>query len=1688
MDSLHAHFCDLGTMPLDCPVSVVARLLCYDHGHDAHLMELLPKGQKFFLSAMLSFGHDCYTVLDAYVSKVYPVPVLALSSRGRVLNWDQPTWKGLHSLVELCSGMGALGAGAAACGFTPTVAVDHNPKLLNLYAAHSPAVLIHGCIGDNLTIAEIATKMPYPGTMSSGFSCQPFSNLGDQKSSCDPRSLALPQTLRAAWLLRAQILVLECVRPAASDRFVQGEIEAFCQATGFRCSQVQLQLDEVWVSSRPRWWCVLSAPWIGLVDLRGFPNLTEVQTVSQIIPEVLRWHDSDERQLELTPVEVAAFGADSDQVTKYLLNLRAKAPCALHAWGSQLSGCACGCRQFALSAERLASRGLFGLLVPMVDDDEVRYRHIHPNECLALNSFDPVINFGDDLKLVLSAAGQLAAPLQAAWVFAQVAEHCQAISGSSVSMPHMFTFQALRSWTVHRCQVIWPTETACSMDEKFVKLVEFWNQTPSLSLSELMDTQRWIEVLPEFFTIGHVLDHIIRSQVPTVSAKVSDTAVESECPQPFSEVPEVFDSSNQNLGLHETSVGSIEGSVATVQLETVDDSGSGQTSGSEVPVCSDECTPCLSLLQLVGTFSPQLALTLDRERLLTQCCILWVSDVFAPLYIDVTPTTTVSSIIRAETRLYSISEPAEVTDAEGWCIPWDSRVLPGQVLLAWSGQALACAVGKPVEGLWESSPLPRMAGQLFMRESRLLPRLPGNVQGPDVLGNDTEVQVALGDDVDMLPGELIDVPKPPLVVDEVVCSPTCAWSMPVVASPGQVDGNLTQRFGNQSLVTPLLSLTPAQLINLAPPEIHSEMHWNAIQSQHIGIADRKALLGAQQDLLADDEIRFHLQQFVIARNQRSVRDGVKLAVYIDPLLLSSSLNGPTTLCRSVLMQLAPTVVAGGVLVTAICSNGHWIPMQCVVQNNKLCVWTWDDPTADHSDLDALTSAIQHLFGCCEKVVCRHHRLFFTSNHCGAMALAFLSHVLNRTELPESAFEANFFQQRLRDKFLTALEGLECCQRPWSWAAGVKDSVTQRLATFLGEKGVPLDQSDDRAAKALKAIGVETIEKALAHTNPWRQLKTVGNHVKFQFLTPGELKQVIANNKSQPVGVKRKAVRQAKKPPLEVAPMDPGKLCVITGAFKVNDCNVPQLSVQQLGPAARGVVLVDVTTAEPYLRASQQVSTEPLAMLVLGDATSIPTKLPFQEVSVPCTCNVNHEPIIVQAAMFQLGSTPVRKHVGDNPIQMQTFDVCALKIMVYRDEVPCTWDEVTKAPVRYIVSKLPLLTLCTAQNCDCPCWHNAEGLPVTAPLVDVWRRQFLQPGWRPCKPADASLYIAFVRVPACLRDQLLAASGLEGLYCEPRSSDGLKIDPEFAVIWTTRLSQSEMVHVKQTRPEVIGLARLQDRRGFRTTAAEACDLHKALKPGQVYLPSGQKLEFQGGPFPYGVDRTAISAAFAKAQWNVKAIQPSMPIAGRGNMWLLHAVSAPPATVLMMSHGEVMITALKQDKQTSEAQLPPVASAATLALCGAKSSSSAASSSVDLLQTHDPWKGWQGPARGIVASQPSAQESLAKLEQRLEKSILAKIPNPQVIPMDQDDVPDRLSSLESQMQQMSQKHQQLEKTMADHSTHHSQQLAGLQAQMNVQTQQLHGKMESHHQGLQALFESQMGQLRSLLSKRNANDMDA
>ena len=85
------------------------------------------------------------------------------------------------------------------------------------------------------------------------------------------------------------------------------------------------------------------------------------------------------------------------------------------------------------------------------------------------------------------------------------------------------------------------------------------------------------------------------------------------------------------------------------------------------------------------------------------------------------------------------------------------------------------------------------------------------------------------------------------------------------------------------------------------------------------------------------------------------------------------------------------------------------------------------------------------------------------------------------------------------------------------------------------------------------------------------------------------------------------------------------------------------------------------------------------------------------------------------------------------------------------------------------------------------------------------------------------------------------------------------------------------------------------------------------------------------------------------------------------------------------------------------------------------------------------------------------------------------------MELDDAPDRISTLENQVQHLMAKQQGFEVQFKDFTCQNAQQMSSMQTQINAQTQQIHGQLESQSQSIQALFESQMSQIRGLLAKR-------
>ena len=68
-----------------------------------------------------------------------------------------------------------------------------------------------------------------------------------------------------------------------------------------------------------------------------------VPTIEHLIPLIQPWDMDDEEALKLSGIEQHAFGGNECDFSKYLMNSKGTAPCALHAWGNQMIACPCGC-------------------------------------------------------------------------------------------------------------------------------------------------------------------------------------------------------------------------------------------------------------------------------------------------------------------------------------------------------------------------------------------------------------------------------------------------------------------------------------------------------------------------------------------------------------------------------------------------------------------------------------------------------------------------------------------------------------------------------------------------------------------------------------------------------------------------------------------------------------------------------------------------------------------------------------------------------------------------------------------------------------------------------------------------------------------------------------------------------------------------------------------------------------------------------------------------------------------------------------------------------------------------------------------------------------------------------------------------------------------------------------------------
>lgn len=825
--------------------------------------------------------------------------------------------------------------------------------------------------------------------------------------------------------------------------------------------------------------------------------------------------------------------------------------------------------------------------------------------------------------------------------------------------------------------------------------------------------------------------------------------------------------------------------------------------------------------------------------------------------------------------------------------------------------------------------------------------------------------------------------------------------------------------------------------------------------------ERMSLLQQQGPVWGDDELLSGLQNIALTT------DGDQCVVVWDPLLVTGLVNHDVPSTWQYLVNRLGSLCT---VISVVLLGGHWIPLVWRIDTAGVKLHSLSVAAEFGSTLESLARTVGLYQGGVPGVWRAHSVGFVPSGYCGAVALAFVRHLLWGWPMPTDQAALLQLDLQLRSEFASQVS--DPCIRPQ--LAGLGLSTQNRLAEVLSQHGVPTSESASRAAAALKALGEDGVSKALASPNVWRELKWLGNQLRppYMLIKPSELQaQIEKRAHDAPVGHKKhKHQRSAKgKGKGQLAPtmVDPTLLRMETGIFQsASGQPLGQLALSQVGSSAAGVVVVAAKAIEPYLKASHPLSSGPLAFFVVDSPGVPPTQFPVSQERVPLLCAVNSEPLLVDGHLIQLGAVSVQRAPMQPGCEVQSIPTCVVKALIFRDQTPVPWADVVAHPLLHIFAQVPPLQQCLDDECPgCEGWHRSQAFPMDTPVLEIWGKQWLGLDFRHVPPDQAELFTAHLRLQH-LQLQVQHFSGHDGVFLEPKSLDGRHPSPDFQVIWMPKADPSQLMLQRQTVANIVGLARLGHKMGLRCRTEHASDVFAVLRPGQTFLPPGKRQSYLVGPFAYGTLQASVAQVLQANGWTAKPVQVvAAKTHIQGLMFRVHSVQAPPKKVIRMAHGDVMI-AQEPDLHPAVPELPRVvATSATESFVSKQCDG-------DFLQQYDPWAKAASrlPSKGNMFQIGNPLEDVT---QKVLSEVMAQLPKSQMEVDGDEALTKRVDALEQQVQALHGQNTALANATQQANQENQAQFQELRGQ--IQEQGLHfdqaiAAQASNLQGFQDSFQEQ------------------
>lgn len=934
-------------------------------------------------------------------------------------------------------------------------------------------------------------------------------------------------------------------------------------------------------------------------------------------------------QLELGLYEFRKF-QEFGGLAKNILNLKKALPTALHGWANQLDPCPCGCRLHPLAFERLAKKGLHGVLIPIDGNmgPEEQYmsklRHIHPWEMALLMGLRPNKNWGSSLKLAISGIGQIASPLQSGWILAQYLFATNDLGPNRPQTPEEVLWNMMCALMQDRDQ-IFPGLAQQGLSNDFLNTRSF---LMNMSQSRVIPATRDLRPDPSLEQNAVEAATTVPDATPLPVVPFTSTVVQSKVG--LSQVLEKY--CLQNL-VKENEV------VPATALE------SQESQHTNVDAEFDEW---LEVQQKLLEY---------HEKHSEQDVAAWHRTGGIPGFAN-TLATEEPSPKRPKTAETSAAKASDEEEP--------SEVYRGSERLGYhSGQpeALSNAEEAPRDfGAGSNDGTSDGRGNAAGRKGSALgiQKTDGAIEPVWIVTNPLEAPICLK-------------ASPGTVVKDLVAAEQDLHQHPSTLQA-------INRLGH--LVKPHDTIQVGQTIHLQTQGMGTEGS-NSFGPprcfEHSQPITRIQLLRQQMGWMTQDEMDFHLHRLAL-KCELSWKPSFP-KVKGDPKQAFE--DGLTHWFEHITDSLGISKV----LITAFLHQYHWIPVALSADASKRIYTTNQGAQLLGSLLPELSKSWEMhtvVLPTVFRADCGFQAVgwltrFLTGTGTRQVSIEIAEQW--RQDFAAYLAEHNHWFDLVSPKDINVGGMIQ------------SESVDQQLKALLKQHGVPSHASQQRANSVLEHLGRHTVAATLRAQKPWKDLKARANlHTpKIQLVMGDELAQVIKSRVDQglPFGQKRqKKANNRSGQPISLQPED---LEIPFGIFREGiDTSLSQIAMGSLGPEAQGVIVCNLKEATPFLKLPKPVSKHGLALLILEHGAEAVQDI-GDMTRFPATCVRTGEPLLASARLVQLGSNLVVRNEPQTKYQIEEEVTEVIRVLVYRDEITTPWADFTVNPVKQLLQWISPLT-------------------------------------------------------------------------------------------------------------------------------------------------------------------------------------------------------------------------------------------------------------------------------------------------------------------------------------------------------------------------------------------------------------